>query len=70
MLDQAAAANSKRLSLNYNGVYDRLGTAAVQEISLRSSPEKTSFHRKDIETGCKESQFYSLPFRQAVASMY
>ena len=22
------------------------------------------------EAGCKESQFYSLPFRQAVASMY
>ena len=24
----------------------------------------------DPETGCKESQFYSLPFRQAVASIY
>ena len=23
-----------------------------------------------LDTGCKESQFYSLPFRQAVASMY
>ena len=24
----------------------------------------------DRYTGCKESQFYSLPFRQAVASVY
>ena len=23
-----------------------------------------------LNTGCKESQFYSLPFRQALASMY
>ena len=23
-----------------------------------------------VHTGCKESQFYSLPFGQAVASMY
>ena len=41
----------------------------IIQVSVLNS--RLSEKNKNIRgTGCKESQFYSLPFRQAVASMY
>ena len=47
--------------------YSHLGPIKMREHAKSVVTECWGGHKK---TGCKESQFYSLPFGQAVASMY
>ena len=45
---------------------------SISPLFLGTAMYANEFKTKEKQqlTGCKKSQFYSLPFRQAVASMY
>ena len=68
LLKCTLANDKQRTVILHNYCYNE--KYSVFTLSKDRTIKLSLWYQESVYNGCKESQFYSLPFGQAVASMY